>query len=637
MKNWKLTIAELKWTEKALAALALVYVGFHFLNLFMTFGPMGSKVIHISMGIGVLTLDLLRRHSGRSMKIVAAFAWVSVLAASAYFLSDQIGVLTRYGFASPPDMLAGAVLVFWMFFLTGLYFGVPFAVIGIVFFVYAYLGSYLPAPLTAPALDLLRVTSKLTVGALGDVVELSVTIIFLLLVFGSFLQASGAGAFIWRVAGNLARRIGGGTGALTVVSSGLVASFTGVGAANVGITGPIAIPLMKRDGYTSEQAAAIEAIASTGGQIAPPILGMVAFLMADFIGVPYARVVLAAIIPAALFYMGLLLFVVLIYRRNGGQGQIQGEAHAGPAHGWIKVSISFLFPIAVVVALIIAGMSVQLAVFWSIVAIAVLALIFRLERDPKVWLHAVLEAAINGAALGMASGVLDVVMASLDITQLGMIVGFIVSQIGGASVLANFLLVLVAAYVMGMGMPGVAVYTVLAVTLAPVLISLGAEPLMAHFLIMYMTILSNFTPPVASTLMITARIAGANYMRAGLEAMKAGAGSMLLPFFLFSYPALLLHDASLGAVLEAVIVTSVSIFLLTVSLLGWLGRPISMFERVLLALPPIIAWSAGFAGIRSTYWAAVAVCLAAFIWSVFAGYRTRQKPIAARAMEMERI
>ena len=189
----------------------------------------------------------------------------------------------------------------------------------------------------------------------------------------------------------------------------------------------------------------------------------------------------------------------------------------------------------------------------------------------------------------------------------------------------------------GMGMPGVAVYTVLAVTLAPVLISLGAEPLMAHFLIMYMTILSSFTPPVAPTLMLTARIAGANYMRAGLEAMKAGAGSMLLPFFLFSYPALLLHDASLGAVLEAVIVTSVSIFLLTVSLLGWLGRPISMFERVLLALPPIIAWSAGFAGIRSTYWAAVAVCLAAFIWSVFAGYRTRQKPIAARAMEMERI
>ena len=229
MKNWKLTIAELKWTEKALAALALVYVGFHFLNLFMTFGPMSSKVIHISMGIGVLTLDLLRRHSGRSMKIVAAFAWVSVLAASAYFLSDQIGVLTRYGFASPPDMLAGAVLVFWMFFLTGLYFGVPFAVIGIVFFVYAYLGSYLPAPLTAPALDLLRVTSKLTVGALGDVVELSVTIIFLLLVFGSFLQASGAGAFIWRVAGNLARRIGGGTGALTVVSSGLVASLIRIG------------------------------------------------------------------------------------------------------------------------------------------------------------------------------------------------------------------------------------------------------------------------------------------------------------------------------------------------------------------------------------------------------------------------
>jgi len=311
MKNWKLTIAELKWTEKALAALALVYVGFHFLNLFMTFGPMGSKVIHISMGIGVLTLDLLRRHSGRSMKIVAAFAWVSVLAASAYFLSDHIGELTRYGFASPPDMLAGAVLVFWMFFLTGLYFGAPFAVVGIVFFVYAYLGSYLPAPLTAPASDLLRVTSKLTVGALGHVVELSVTIIFLLLVFGTFLQASGAGAFIWRVAGNLARRIGGGTGALTVVSSGLVASFTGVGAANVGITGPIAIPLMKRVGYAPKKAAAVEAAASVDGQIMPPVMGAAAFLMVEYVGIPYTEVIKHAFLPALISYIALFYVVHL--------------------------------------------------------------------------------------------------------------------------------------------------------------------------------------------------------------------------------------------------------------------------------------------------------------------------------------
>jgi TRAP transporter 4TM/12TM fusion protein len=638
MKKWKTAFTNATRTESALIALALVYVGFHLVNLFVAFGPMGAKIVHICMGIVVLTLDLMRRHPGPRMKIVAVLVCVSVIPAAVYFFSDQIGVLTRYGFASSPDMLAGAVLVFWMFVLTGFYFGTPFAVVGIVFFVYAYLGSYLPAPLTAPSSDLLRVTSKLTVGSLGDVVELSVTVIFLMLLYGSFLQASGAGAFIWRIAGNLARRLGGGTGALTVVSSGLVGTFSGAGAAGVGITGPIAIPLMKRDGYTAEQAAAIEAIASTGGQIAPPVLGMVAFLMADFLGIPYARIVLASIVPSILFYLGLLLFVVLIYRKNGGTGAlVEGEGHPDANHGWLKVSISFNFPILMIVALIIGGMSVQLAVFWSIVSIVVLALIFRLERDPKVWIRAVLDAAVNGAALGMASGVLDVVMASLDITQLGMIVGFIVSEIGGASVLANFLLVLVASYIMGMGMPGVAVYAVLAVTLAPVLINLGADPMVAHFLIMYMTILSNFTPPVAPTLMLTARIAGANYMRSGLEAMKAGAGSMILPFFLFSYPALLLYNASLYSVLEAIGVTALCIFLMTVSLIGWFGRPISMIERLILAIAPIVVWSTGFAGARLVYWGTVVGCCAAFIWLVFAALRMRQKPIAEMSMNPEGI
>ena len=618
------------------AILAVAYAAFHFVNLFVVFGPLGSKILHIGLGIGVLSLDVLRRRPTIATKLLVALAWATAAAASAHFYFDQVGVLSRYGFSPSLDLVAGGVLVFWMFVFTGLYFGAPFALVGIFFFAYAYFGSYLPAPLTAPTTDLLRVTSKLTVGALGDVVELSVTVIFLLLVFGSLLQASGAGAFIWRCASGLAARIGGGTGALTVVSSGLVASFTGVGAANVGITGPIAIPLMKRDGYTPEQAAAIEAIASTGGQITPPVLGMVAFLMADFIGVPYAKIALAAILPAALYYFGLLLFVVLIYRRNGGKGKIQADhSDTQVSRGMLKIALGFVVPIAVIVSLIVYGMSVQMAVFWSVISIAVMGLILRLQRDPKVWVAALIDASVNGAALGMASGVLDVVMASLDVTQLGMIVGFIVPQIGGTGVLANFLLVLVAAYVLGMGMPGVAVYMVLALTLAPVLIGLGAEPLVAHFLIMYMTILSNFTPPVAPTLMLTARIAGANYIRSGFEAMKAGAGSMFLPFFLFAYPALLFNGASAESAVEAITVTIVCIFLLTVSLVGWFGRPITKVERSVAGVLPVLAWSFHFAG-SPLYWPAVAASLLTAGWLVVVACRARRQPTLIRTGEPER-
>lgn len=622
--------------HRALVALALAYVGFHLAYLFVSFGPVGGKVIHVSLGIALLALDLARRLPRRSgAKLLGAAVAVSVIPAAVYLLSDQVGILTRYGFASPQDLAAGAVLVFWMFVFTWVYFGAPFAIIGIVFFGYAFLGSHLPAPLTAPAVDVMRVTSKLTIGALGDVVELSVSVIFLILLFGSMLQASGAGAFIWHIAGAVARRMGGGTAAVTVCSSGLVATFTGVGAATVGITGPIAIPIMMRDGYTAEEAAAIEAIASTGGQITPPVLGLAAFLMADFLGVPYATIMIAAIFPALLYYFGLLAYVTLVYRSRTGAREtkvgLEALQDAKPRLHLLRAGTSFVAPIALMVVLIIGGLSLQLATFWSIVGIVVLGLALRLERNVAVWLRNIADAAVMGASIGMAAGVLDVVMASLDITQLGMLVGFIVSDLGGGSRLATFLIVIAATYVMGMGMPGIAVYTVLAVTLVPVLTSLGTTPMTAHFLVMYMIILSNFTPPVAPTLVITAKIAGANYMRAGWEAMKAGATAIFLPFFLFVFPDLLLQNASFAGVVEALGVTLLSIFLLTVAFTGWFARPLSPVERLLIAAAPILAWVARYASVNSLYVTLVAGSCAVMLWLALIGRRTGQTSALVRS------
>lgn len=605
-----------------LGVVAIAYVGFHIANLFVSFGPIGAKVIHICAGSAVLALDLARRSPGRGMKILCAVIFLTVLPAALYFLSDQVGILTRYGFGSTADIAAGAVIVFWMFVLTALYFGPAFAIIGILFFVYAYLGSYMPAPFTAPAVDGLRVTSKLTVGAMGDIVELSVTVIFVVLVFGALLQASGAGEFIWRVAGAVSRRLGGGTGAIAVCSSGLVATFTGIGAATTAITAPIAIPIMKRDGYTSEQAAAIEAIASTGGQITPPILGLAAFLMADFLGVPYSTIVIAAILPALLFYVGLLAYVTLEYRKRAARGRTKpAETAERASMDLFRAGIGFIVPMAILIVLIMNGVSVQTAVLGAILGILVLAVGLRIERSPKVWMRGLVEAAVTGASIGMAAGVLDVVMTSLDITQLGMLAGFVVSELAGDSRLGTLVILIVAAYIMGMGMPGIAVYTVLAVTLVPALTSIGVAPIVAHFLIMYMIIMSNFTPPVAPTLVITAKIAGARYMSAGWEAIKAGAGAMFLPFLIFLYPELLLQNPSLASASEALGVSLLAIFLLTVSLCGWFGRSLSPVERLVLAAGPLLVWGARYEGASSLYWTFLVATFALGSWLVLLAWR----------------
>lgn len=607
-------------TQTTLGIVAMVYVGFHIANLFISFGPIGAKIIHVCLGMVVLALDLARYPGRRTMMLGIAIC-LTALPAGAYFLSDQIGVLTRYGFGSATDIAAGAVIVLWMFVLTVMYFGPAFGIVGLVFFVYAYLGSYMPAPFTAPAVDYVRVTSKLTVGSMGDIVELSVTVIFVVLLFGSLLQASGAGEFIWRIAGRVARRIGGGTGAIAVSASGLVASFTGVGAATTAITAPIAIPIMKRDGYSAEQAAAIEAIASTGGQITPPILGLAAFLMADFLGIPYNTILVAAILPAFLFYLGLLAYVTLEYRRRSARSTVAGDfsEHAGVHLHFVRGGISFLVPMTILVMLITRGVSIQTAVLAAIASVGVLALLLKIERNRSVWLQALVSTAVTGASIGMAAGILDVLMSSLDITQLGMLMGFVVGELAGDSRLGTLLILIVAAYVMGMGMPGIAIYTVLAITLVPAMTNIGVAPMVAHFLIMYMIIMSNFTPPVAPTLVITAKIADAKYMLAGLEAMKAGAGAMFLPFLIFLFPDLLVQGASVWGIGEALGVCLLLIFLLTVSLTGWFGRDLSIFERLLLAAGPIAVWGARYEGAQVLYWSLLAGNLTALIWLLWLG------------------
>lgn len=572
-----------------LMAAALAAAVLHISFIWGYYGPMGARVLHVWTAVLILALADLSHRKGVINVGFALAAVITASAASFYLYTNQMEIISRYGFSTTEDMVAAGIMACWMFYYVWRQFGAAFAVIGAIFLAYAYVGSYMPMPLTSPHIDWVRATSKLTLGSYGAVVELSATLIFIIMMFGAVLQASGAASFVWGVAGWMGKKTGSGSGGVAVAASGLISTFTGVGAANVGITAPMTIPMMKREGYSSAQSAAIEALASTGGQITPPILGLVAFLMAEFIGVPYLVIVVASIAPALIYYVGLLTYVTLIYRKNGKGNAVGGGAVLSTRQLVIS-GIGFTAPLVTLVALIYSGLSIPYAAFWSIIATLACAAAQRIQKDPKVWLNAIKNTVIQAAGIGVAAGVIDIIMTSLDITQLGMLTGFVVSQLSGESVLGAFLLVLVATYLMGMGMPGVAVYTVVAITLVPILVNMGAEPLVAHFIIMYMIIISNYTPPVAPTLMLTARIAEAPYFRSGLEAMKAGVASLILPFFLFSQPELLFQGGSPMSFALAFAAATASVLFIVVGLVGWFRRNLGYGARALLIGVGAVIW-----------------------------------------------
>lgn len=568
---------------------SLGVAGLHISFIWTYYGPVGARVIHVWAAVLILALVEFEKAGSILNRSLSGLSILTASAASYYLYANQMEIISRYGFSATADMIAAGTMVFWMFYYVWRQFGVAFAVVGLVFLGYSYLGSHMPMPLTSPEIDWVRATSKLTIGSYGSVVELSATLIFIIMLFGAVLQASGAARFVWGVSGWMGRKTGSGSGGVAVAASGLVSTFTGVGAANVGITAPMTIPMMKRDGFNSSQAAAIEALASTGGQITPPILGLVAFLMAEFIGVPYLTIVIASIAPALIYYIGLLTYVTLIYRKNGkGGGVDEGEKLS--VRQLLVAGIGFIIPLVTLIILIYAGLSIPYAAFWSIIATLASAALHRIEKKPEVWLEAIKSTVGQAAGIGVAAGVIDIIMTSLDITQLGMLTGFVVSEFSGDSVLGAFLLVLIATYLMGMGMPGVAVYTIVAITLVPILVNMGVKPLVGHFIIMYMIIISNYTPPVAPTLMLTARIAGAPYFRSGGEAMKAGVASLILPFFLFSQPVLLFEGSSVTSFVFAFLATTFSIMFIVMGLVGWFRGNLSYTVRLLLVSVGFAMW-----------------------------------------------
>ncbi|SDJ08556.1 TRAP transporter permease [Alteribacillus bidgolensis] len=472
--------------------------------------------------------------------------------------------------------------------------GWTFVIVVLCFLMYAFVAPFMPGPFEGRAVSFNQLVNYLYLdtNSILELLSLAATMGLAFVMFGQVLINFKGGEIFNNIALTLFGRYRGGPAKASVIGSSMVGSITGGPVANVMLTGNMSIPLMVRNGYTRVQAGAIESVASTGGTILPPLMGIVAFIIAERLGVPYREVAVAAIVPALLYYICVYIRVDLIAAEKNLGSMIKAEL---PAKKDVLLKSMLIVPIFIflVYLLFIEGRSPEVAGISS----AVFALAFLLiqketrrnimKRIQRVLLdtgEVILEVGIVLAAAGLVVGIIGV-------TGLGFNLVSALAQLGQYGLFPLLLGSAVVSVILGMGLPAIAAYSIVAVLVAPTLVELGAVPMAAHLFVFFFAIVSNFTPPIAFASIAAASIAKDNPHKISFESMKFGFMAYLIPFLFVYNPVLLLStnvDYSYFTIATSIITTLIGCYLLSISVTGYLFKPLSFIHRVIFVISVVL-------------------------------------------------
>ncbi len=605
-----------------LAIAILLMVGFQMGQRWWLPNGFRFGVLHIALAAIIVALQLLT--TLRSSKRSASYLpWLSIIVTIIWFayfypLAD-FEVQDRLGYATRPDMVIGGLLAIPVFFLAWKAFGPLFPAIGLVAIGYGFFAADVPGHFQGPPIPAERVMSRYVLNSSwSGLVQLFANFVWLIMFWGMLLEVAGARKLVTRLAQKLAARFSSGPGLVTVGTSGVVGSFTGGGASDVAITGPITIPMMRRAGYRGAEAAALEAAASTAAAVTPPILGAVAFIMADRLGVAYKDILAMTIIPAVLWYVALIAYVVsssklraIRLARQGGptDAQISEPAASGPglltstalpstanaqpdsARTLIYAAITVVLPLGVLLVLVLNDTELFTAVFQALVVLIVLAVLLRAEKSWVTWWRGIVRAATFASSVSVTIVIVNIISDTIKFTGLGSRMGDIVYDLSGGHLLLASLLMLVFGIFLSAGMPTLVIYFIMVFTFQPVLIEFDVPVEATHFVAFYMGALNQLIMPVAASVLVAAGIAGVRYWDAGMEAAKLILPLVLLPFLFVFAPQLLLGvgEDTFGHMTLLVGSVIVSFIVINVAMGGWLGRPLVPAARgVLLVIGGLV-------------------------------------------------
>jgi len=546
--------------------------------------PIQQQSIHLAFAVALVFLTSMRKGS-RIRRVFSAGFILFCLLSIGYINFFFYELVDRSMFNTTTDLVVGMTLIVITIEASRRAFGLVFPILTSIIVAYAFLGQYLPQPLTAMALPWEKIVSRLSIGMSGGIfssaLRASVNFIFLFLLFGGILHASGASQFFIMVGRLVGKRIRGGPAMTAVVSSALMGMVVGSPTANVGITGTFTIPLMKKVGYRPEQAGAIEAAASTGGQIMPPVMGVAAFLMSDLIGVPYVDIMIAGAIPAILYFLAVGGYVQL----NAIKLNIpKATEELNFKELWFN-GLTFFVPLFALVFLLLRRNTPAFAAFWAIVSVIVVSLIMNKIQGRKFSLSSWIQGFVNGAVVGSQIAVtcacLGIVMAVLVFTGLGITIPAAVEALSGGNLLVALIIAFGIAIILGCGLPTAVAYILVGIVVAPVLVRMGVPLLHAHFFAFFACVFAFCTPPMAMAALVASGIAGAPFFTTALESTKVAIVGLMLPFLAVFCPVILLQPTSPMVATTGLIAFILGTLALIIALNNYFLSALNKWERTL--------------------------------------------------------
>lgn len=506
---------------------------------------------------------------------LAGLALVSFL----YLAVENQELVRRSGTPTTVDLALGAVAILIVLELARRTTGWGLVVVASLALVYAFVGPWLPGVLAHRGYTLGRLVEHLylsTEGIWGVPLGVSADFVYLFILFGAVLDVAGGGALLIALADRIAGRTRGGPAKTAAVASAFMGSLSGSAVANVVTTGSFTIPLMKRAGFRPYFAGAIEAAASTGGQLMPPVMGAGAFILATWTSIPYVEVALAALVPALLYYGALLMAIHFRAAKMGLQPTGSGVREP------VANRLHLLLPLIAIVTLLVMGRSPMRAAFWGVVTAALLALLRRETRLTRADVKRALLSAGGGTVqVAAACAAAGIVVGVATLTGIGLRMSELIITLSGGHLMPALVLTALGSIVLGMGLPTTAAYVVLAALGAPALVELGVPLLAAHLFIFYFGCISNVTPPVSLAAYAAAGIAGAAPMQTAVAAALVAGAGFLVPFMFVYGPPLLLVGSPLEVGI-AVVTGMAGVTALAAASIGYGRRPFVAWERLLL-------------------------------------------------------
>jgi TRAP transporter 4TM/12TM fusion protein len=571
------------WLRKAMSLIAISMSLFHIITAGIGSLPtMQQRSLHVGFAMILIFLQSYFKHTNAVKRIFSLILALLAAAGSYYAFSNWYGMMMRVAFPVQADIVFGCIAIACVIEATRRKLGFALPCMASIFILYAMFGQYLPSVIGHRGYNIRRIVSVLfmdTAGIYGSVAGISATYIFLFVLFGSFLESSGAGRFFIDLSTALFGKTKGGSAKAATISSCLFGMVSGSAVANVMAIGPLTIPMMTSAGYEKRFAGGVLSVAGTGGQFMPPIMGAAAFIIAETIGIPYLSVALAAFIPGVLYYLAIIFIIDL--RSN--------KVNIAPLESvpnWkevLKNGFYLSFPVILLVYfLAVARWSPIKSGFWCIIALMAVSMIKKETRlTPRKLLKTFEAGAMASLDVAIVCSLAGVMMGMLSVTGLGLKFSNLLLTLSGGNMLILMLLTMIAALILGMGMTTTSVYIILSVLVAPALVTMGIKPLAAHLFVFYFGILSAITPPVATASYAAASVAGDDPMKLGWVAWKIGLSGYILPFMFIFSPELLMDGTPLG-ILRAFVTSLIGIYALSVALEGFFRYDVKIPMRILL-------------------------------------------------------